>query len=134
MGFSAKQVKALQRGPDHRHIPHREANGRERPTSKVGMRSQRPIGSSALTAWSRETIESKCVLAREKGGTFLAVYISPGAPHRAGARNEHDCAKAMAPGEGREHRPARCTTLPLKAAGDRCHQEGTGYLWQTLWS
>jgi hypothetical protein len=29
MGFSVRQVKALKRNPDHRHIRAREANGRE---------------------------------------------------------------------------------------------------------
>ena len=29
MGFSAKQVQALRRQPDHRHIRTREAHGRE---------------------------------------------------------------------------------------------------------
>jgi hypothetical protein len=31
---------------------------------------------SSFDGWSRETIESKCVLAREKRGTFLALYIA----------------------------------------------------------
>lgn len=30
----------------------------------------------AMSSWNRETVDSRCVLARENRGSFLAVYIA----------------------------------------------------------
>ena len=76
MGFSAKQVKALRRSPDHRHIRTREAHGRELTYLEGWYAISEANRIFGFDGWSRETTESKCVLARENKGTFLAVYLA----------------------------------------------------------
>ena len=76
MGFSAKQVRALRRQPDHRNIRTREANGRELTYLEGWYTISEANRIFGFDGWSRETIESKCVLARENRGTFLAVYVA----------------------------------------------------------
>ena len=65
--------------------------------------------------WNRETIESKCVLARENRGTFLAVYtarvrITVHADGAAVIREGHGT------GEGRGTSPGEVHDIALKAA------------------
>jgi recombination DNA repair RAD52 pathway protein len=76
MAFSAKQVRALRRQPDHRHIRTREANGRELTYLEGWYAISEANRIFGFDGWSRETIESRCVLARENRGTFLAVYLA----------------------------------------------------------
>ena len=76
MSFTAKQVQALRRDVDHRAVRTRTANGRELSYIEgwyVISEANRIFG---FDGWSRETIESKCVLARESRGTFQAIYIN----------------------------------------------------------
>jgi hypothetical protein len=63
MAFSAKQVKALRRSPHHRHIRTREANGRELSYLEGWYAISEANRIFGFDGWSRETIESKCVLA-----------------------------------------------------------------------
>ena len=76
MGFSAKQVQALRRSLNHRHIRTREANGRELSYIEGWYAISEANRIFGFDGWNRETIESRCVLARENRGTFLAVYIA----------------------------------------------------------
>ena len=76
MGFSAKQVQALRRQPHARHIRIREAHGRELSYVEGWYAISEANRIFGFDGWSRETVESKCVLARESRGTFLAVYIA----------------------------------------------------------
>jgi hypothetical protein len=115
MTFSAKQVKALKRQPDHRHIRTREAHGRELTYLEgwyVISEANRIFG---FDGWSRETIESKCVLARENRGTFLAVYIA-----RVRLTVQADGATIIreghGTGEGRGTSPGEVHDIALKAA------------------
>ena len=76
MGFSKKQLQALRRSLNSRHVRTREANGRELSYIEgwlVISEANRVFG---FDGWSRETVESRCVLARENRGSFLAVYIA----------------------------------------------------------
>jgi DNA recombination protein Rad52 len=76
MGFSARQLILLKRDLDPRNIRKREANGRELSYVEgwyVITEANRIFG---FDGWNRETVESRCVLARENRGTFLAVYIA----------------------------------------------------------
>jgi recombination DNA repair RAD52 pathway protein len=76
MGFSAKQIQALRRDLDHRAVRTRRANGRELSYIEgwyVITEANRIFG---FDGWSRETIETKCVLAREIRGTFQAIYTN----------------------------------------------------------
>jgi recombination DNA repair RAD52 pathway protein len=73
MGFSAKQVKALRRNPDSRFIRTREAHGRELTYLEGWYAISEANRIFGFDGWSRETVESRCVLARENRGTFTAV-------------------------------------------------------------
>jgi recombination DNA repair RAD52 pathway protein len=77
MSFSVKQVRALKRKPDHRHVRTRQAHDGRQLSYLEGWyaisEANRIFG---FDGWSRETIESRCVLARENKGIFLAVYIA----------------------------------------------------------
>ena len=115
MGFSQKQTQALRRCVDARQIRTREANGREFSYIEgwfVISEANRIFG---FDAWSRETIETRCVLARENRGTFLAVYIARVriTVHAEGAtiiREGHGS------GEGRGTSPGEVHDIALKAA------------------
>ena len=76
MGFSAKQVTALRRNLDGRQIRTREANGRELSYIEGWFAISEANRIFGFDGWSRETVESRCVLARENRGTFIAVYIA----------------------------------------------------------
>ncbi len=115
MGFSAKQVRSLRRQPDHRHIRTREAHGRELTYLEGWYAISEANRIFGFDGWSRETVESKCVLARENRGTFLAVYIARVrvTVHADGAtviREGHGT------GEGRGTSPGEVHDIALKAA------------------
>ena len=76
MGFSAKQVKALRRNLDHRYVRTREANGRELTYIEGWYAISEANRIFGFDGWNRETIETRCVLARENRGSFIAVYIA----------------------------------------------------------
>ncbi len=76
MGFSAKQVSALRRSLDGRQIRTREANGRELSYIEGWFAISEANRIFGFDGWSRETVESRCVLARENRGIFIAVYIA----------------------------------------------------------
>ena len=66
-------------------------------------------------AWSRETVETRCVLARENRGSFVAVYVAKVriTVHADGAtivREGHGS------GEGRGTSPGEVHDIALKAA------------------
>jgi Rad52/22 family double-strand break repair protein len=76
MGFTAKQVQALRRDVDNRAVRTRTSNGRELSYIEgwyVISEANRIFG---FDGWNRETIETKCVLARESRGTFQAIYTN----------------------------------------------------------
>jgi hypothetical protein len=115
MGFSAKQVQALRRNLDHRHIRTREAHGRELFYVEGWYAISEANRIFGFDGWNRETIESRCVLARENRGTFLAVYIARVrvTVHADGAiviREGHGT------GEGRGTSPGEVHDIALKAA------------------
>ena len=115
MGFSAKQVKALRRNLDHRYIRTREANGRELAYIEGWYSITEANRIFGFDSWNRETLKSKCVLARENRGTFLAIYVARVriTVHADGAtiiREGHGT------GEGRGSSPGEVHDIALKAA------------------
>src|SRR5450631_1542122 len=115
MGFSTKQVQALRRQPSGRHIRTREAHGRELSYVEGWYAISEANRIFGFDGWNRETIESRCVLARENRGTFLAVYIARVrvTVHADGAiviREGHGT------GEGRGTSPGEVHDIALKAA------------------
>ena len=76
MSFSPKQVHALRRNLDGRKIRIREAHGRELSYIEGWFAISEANRIFGFDGWSRETVETRCVLARENRGTFTAVYIA----------------------------------------------------------
>jgi DNA recombination protein Rad52 len=115
MGFSAKQVKALRRNLDHRYVRTREANGRELSYIEGWYAISEANRIFGFDGWSRETVDARCVLARENRGSFLAVYtarvrISVQAGGSTIIREGHGS------GEGRAASPGEVHDTALKAA------------------
>ena len=115
MGFSAKQVQALRRHPGQKHIRTRAAHGRELSYLEGWYAISEANRIFGFDGWNRETVESKCVLARENRGTFLAVYIARVrvTVHADGAtviREGHGS------GEGHGSSPGEVHDIALKAA------------------
>src|SRR4249919_2162308 len=76
MGFSAKQLIALKRNLDGRQVRTRAAYGRELSYIEGWFAISQANRIFGFDGWSRETVESRCVLARENRGTFTVVYIA----------------------------------------------------------
>jgi hypothetical protein len=76
MPFTAKQTQALRRSLNSGRIRTREANGRELSYIEGWYAISEANRIFGFDAWSRETMESRCVLARENRGSFLAVYVA----------------------------------------------------------
>jgi len=115
MGFSVKQVKALRRNLDYRSVRTRQAAGRELSYIEGWYAISEANRIFGFDAWNRETIESRCVLARENRGSFLAVYtarvrITVQADGTTVVREGHGT------GEGRGATPGEVHDTALKAA------------------
>ena len=115
MGFSAKQVKALKRNPDRRHVRTREAHGRELTYLEGWYAISEANRIFGFDGWSRETIESKCVLARENKGSFLAVYIAR-VRLTVTAEGATIIREGHGSGEGKGTSPGEVHDIALKAA------------------
>jgi hypothetical protein len=115
MGFSAKQVQALRRQPNRSHIRTREAHGRELTYLEGWYAISEANRIFGFDGWSRETIESRSVLARENRGTFIAVYLA-----RVRVTVQADGATVIreghGTGEGRGTSPGEVHDIALKAA------------------
>ena len=116
MGFSAKQVRALRRKPDHRHVRTRQAHDGRQLSYLEGWyaisEANRIFG---FDGWSRETVDSRCVLARENKGTFLAVYIAR-VRLTVAAEGTTIIREGHGSGEGRGMSPGEVHDIALKAA------------------
>jgi len=115
MGFSAKQVQALRRSLSVRHVRTREAHGRELSYIEgwfAILEANRIFG---FDAWSRETVEARCVLARENRGSFLAVYIAK-VRITVQADGVIIFREGHGSGEGRGNSPGEVHDIALKAA------------------
>jgi DNA recombination protein Rad52 len=115
MGFSVKQSRALRRNVDARYIRTREANGRELSYIEgwyVVSEANRIFG---FDGWCRETVESRCVLARENRGMFLAVYIAK-VRITVVANGATIVREGHGTGEGRGNSPGEVHDIALKAA------------------
>ena len=115
MGFSTKQLQALRRSLNSRHVRTREANGRELSYIEGWYAVSEANRIFGFDAWSRETVETRCVLARENRGSFLAVYI---ARVRITVRTEGATIvrEGHGSGEGRGTSPGEVHDIAIKAA------------------
>ena len=89
MGFSAKQVQALRRNLDHRHVRTREANGRELSYIEGWYAISEANRIFGFDGWNRETVKSRCVLGPRKPRHLPGGLYRPGAGHRARRRRDH---------------------------------------------
>jgi hypothetical protein len=115
MGFSDKQLRALKRNPDGRYIRVRELDGRELSYLEGWYSISAANRIFGFDGWSRETIESRCVLARENRGTFLAVYIAK-VRITVTADGNTIVREGHGTGEGRGTSPGEAHDTSLKAA------------------
>ena len=115
MGFSAKQVQALRRKLDGRQVRTREANGRELPYIEGWYAISEANRIFGFDAWSRETVETRCVLARENRGAFLAVYIAK-VRITVKVHGTTTIREGHGTGEGRGTSPGEVHDVALKAA------------------
>ena len=115
MGFSAKQIQTLRRDLDTRHVRSRNADGRELSYIEgwfVISEANRIFG---FDGWNRETVESRCVLARENRGSFIAVYIAK-VRITVSAHGATIIREGHGTGEGRGTSPGEVHDIALKAA------------------
>jgi DNA recombination protein Rad52 len=115
MGFSARQLTALRRSLDTRQVRTRQANGRELSYLEgwyVISEANRIFG---FDGWSRETLESRCVLARENRGSFMAVYVAR-VRVTVQAQGASVIREGHGSGEGRGTSPAEVHDIAVKAA------------------
>jgi hypothetical protein len=115
MGFSARQVQALRRQPNRCHIRTREAHGRELSYLEGWYAISEANRIFGFDGWSRETLESRCVLARENKGTFLAVYIAR-VRLTVEAESTTIIREGHGTGEGKGMSPGEVHDIALKAA------------------
>lgn len=116
MGFSAKQLQALRRNVDERHIRTRESNGRELSYIEGWYAIAQANRIFGFDGWSRETVDSKCVLARENRGTFLAVYTAKVRVTVYPQGSNPIVREGHGTGEGRGNTPGEVHDMALKAA------------------
>lgn len=77
MGFSANQLRALRRDVDRRNLRTRQVqNGRELTYIEGWHAIAEANRIFGFDGWDRETLESRCVLAREIRGAFTAIYVA----------------------------------------------------------
>ena len=115
MGFSAKQLQALRRQPNPSNIRTRQAHGRELTCLEGWYAISEANRIFGFDGWSRETTESRCVLARENKGTFLAVYIAR-VRLTVRAKGATVIREGHGTGEGRGTSPGEVHDIALKAA------------------
>ena len=116
MGFSAKQLQALRRNVDERFIRTRESNGRELSYIEGWYALTQANRIFGFDGWSRETVDSKCVLARENRGAFLAVYTAKVRVTVYAGASSPIIREGHGTGEGRGGTPGEVHDTALKAA------------------
>ncbi len=115
MGFTAKQVEALRRNPASRYIRTREANGRQLSYLEGWYALSEANRIFGFDGWSRESVEVRCVLARESRGAFRAIYVAR-VRITVHARGATVIREGHGSGEGQGTSPGEVHDIALKAA------------------
>ena len=131
MGFTEKQVQALRRCLSSRHIRTREANGRELSYIEGWYAISEANRIFGFDGWNRETVETRCVLARENRGSFLAVYVAK-VRITVLAEGATIVREGHGSGEGRGNSPGEVHDICSQGGRNRCHQTGPGDFRQTV--
>ncbi len=108
MGFSARQLNSLRRDVKREHIRSRVSNGRELSYIEGAHAISEANRIFGFDGWDRETVEARCVNARETRGTFLVVYtskvrITVRADGEKIVREGHGCGEARGASAGETH-------------------------------
>ncbi len=108
MSFSTAQIRQLQRDVKASDIRTREVNGRELAYIEGWHAIAEANRIFGFDGWSRETIETRCVLSREVRGTFHTLYtvkvrISVRADGETVIREGFGTGEAQAPAPGEAH-------------------------------
>ena len=115
MGFSNKQVAALRRNVEERHIRTRQSNGRELSYLEGWYVISAPTASSALTAGAgRHSSPNACSRARTAATSRLCTRPRSGSPFRRTGRPSSG--RDMGREKAAANSLARCMTPGLKAA------------------
>ena len=115
MAFSTRQIQALKRNPDPQSIRKREAHGRELSYIEGWYAIAEANRIFGFDSWNRETLDSRCVIARENRGTFLAVYVAR-VRVTVNARGTSVIREGHGTGEGRGDSPGEVHDIALKVA------------------
>jgi hypothetical protein len=76
MGFSEKQKSALRRSPNQAHIRTRHVQGRELSYIEGWHAVSEANRIFGFDRWDRETVDTKCIVARESRDTLYALYMA----------------------------------------------------------
>ena len=115
MGFSAKQIQALRRSPATVISARGKPMAREFSYLEGWYAISEANRIFGFDGWSRETLETRCVLARENRGSFLAIYIAR-VRITVKARGATIVREGHGSGEGRGTSPGEVHDIALKAA------------------
>ncbi len=116
MGFSATQLRALRRDVDCRNLRTRQVeNGRVLTYIEGWQAIAEANRIFGFDGWDRETIESRCVLAREIRGAFTAIYIAR-VRIKVRAEGETIIREGHGTGEGQGAHPGEVHDKAVKAA------------------
>jgi len=115
MGFSVKQLSALKRNPPARFVRTRLSGNKELCYLEGWYAVREANRIFGFDGWSRETLETRCVLAREARGHFLAIYIAR-VRITVKARGATIIREGHGSGEGRGPSAAEVHDIALKAA------------------
>jgi hypothetical protein len=115
MGFSAKQVQTLRRELDGGQVRTRKVDGRELSYIEGWYAISEANRIFGFDGWNRETLESRCVLARENRGSFVAVYTAK-VRITVRARGTTIIREGHGTGESRATSPGDVHDVALKAA------------------
>ena len=115
MGFSDRQIRALQRGVGAQNIKTRVSDGRELSYVEGWFAIAEANRIFGFDGWDRETVEAKCIQTRETRGTFSVVYtvrvrVTVQSAERLVVR------EGCGTGEGRGSHLGEAHDLALKAA------------------
>ena len=110
MGFSAKQVQALRRSLSLRQVRTREANGRELSYIEGWFAISEANRIFGFDGWSRETIESRCVLPA-KTAVRSSPSTSPACALRCTPEERLSFARVMAQARAGAIPPVRSMTF-----------------------
>lgn len=115
MGFSAKQLKSLQRPLDPRVIKIRDHNGRQLSYIEGWHAVAEANRIFGFDKWNRETIDARCILNREARGQHLVVY-SAKVRITVNAGNEIIIREGQGTGEAKDGSPGEIHDKALKSA------------------